>query len=473
MKKIFNTLICAILIVVLCLLAAKIINMHNNPRYLNDGYEEYYRKEVKDDKISELTEKDNTKDNLENSNNTSSKIAENVQNNTITKKNENKSKTNNNIKSEEIKTVTDDKKHETVVSYDKNANRKENNNIDTVNKEEPKVCSANEELDNETNTCVCKVDYEKDSNGICIKKETPAVTKNNLVSYNGWLKIKDNTLVNEKNEKIQLKGMSTHGLQWYGEYANEETIKDLKEMGSNLIRIAMYTEENGYISNRNIKEKVEKIVEIAKKEDMYVIIDWHILSDGDPLIHKEEAKEFFREMSLKYKDYPNVIYEICNEPNGNVTWENNIKPYAEEVIKEIRENSKKSIIIVGTPTWSQEVDKPANNKINDELVMYALHFYSGTHTEWLRERAKEALKEIPIFVSEWGVSDASGNGGVYKEETLKWLNFMKENNISWANWSLSNKNESSAMLIAGAPSNKISEEYLSESGIIVRDALKN
>ena len=297
--------------------------------------------------------------------------------------------------------------------------------------------------------------------------------KNNLVSYNGWLKIKDNTLVNEKNEKIQLKGMSTHGLQWYGEYANEETIKDLKEMGSNLIRIAMYTEENGYISNRNIKEKVEKIVEIAKKEDMYVIIDWHILSDGDPLIHKEEAKEFFREMSLKYKDYPNVIYEICNEPNGNVTWENNIKPYAEEVIKVIRENSKKSIIIVGTPTWSQEVDKPANNKINDELVMYALHFYSGTHTEWLRERAKEVLKEIPIFVSEWGVSDASGNGGVYKEETLKWLKFMKENNISWANWSLSNKNESSAMLITGAPSNKISEEYLSESGIIVRDALKN
>ena len=318
-------------------------------------------------------------------------------------------------------------------------------------------------------------DDNNESNNIEVVKPKYDIVyeKNNLVSYNGWLKIKDNTLVNEKNEKIQLKGMSTHGLQWYGEYANEETIKDLKEMGSNLIRIAMYTEENGYISNRNIKEKVEKIVEIAKKEDMYVIIDWHILSDGDPLIHKEEAKEFFREMSLKYKDYPNVIYEICNEPNGNVTWENNIKPYSEEVIKVIRENSKKSIIIVGTPTWSQEVDKPANNKINDELVMYALHFYSGTHTEWLRERAKEALKEIPIFVSEWGVSDASGNGGVYKEETLKWLKFMKENNISWANWSLSNKNESSAMLITGAPSNKISEEYLSESGIIVRDALKN
>ena len=175
-------------------------------------------------------------------------------------------------------------------------------------------------------------------------KEEKDAMKNNLVSYNGWLKIENNTLVNERKEKIRLKGISTHGLQWYSKYANYDMMKSLKEeLGINLFRIAMYTEENGYIYNKSLKNKVEEIVENAKKLDMYVIIDWHILSDGDPLMHKEEAKEFFREMSLKYKDYPNVIYEICNEPNGNVTWENNIKPYAEEVIKEIRENSKKSI----------------------------------------------------------------------------------------------------------------------------------
>ena len=305
-------------------------------------------------------------------------------------------------------------------------------------------------------------------------KEEKDVMKNNLVSYNGWLKIENNTLVNEKKEKIRLKGISTHGLQWYSKYANYDMMKSLKEeFDINLFRIAMYTEENGYIYNKSLKNKVEEIVENAKKLDMYVIIDWHILSDGDPLMHKEEAKEFFREMSLKYKDYPNVIYEICNEPNGNVTWENNIKPYAEEVIKEIRENSKKTIIIVGTPTWDQEVDKPAKNKINDELVMYALHFYSGTHTEWLRERVKEALKDIPIFVSEWGVSDASGNGGVYKEETIKWINFMKENNLSYAVWSLSDKNESSALLIPGASENKIIDDNLSEAGKLIKSVIKD
>lgn len=300
------------------------------------------------------------------------------------------------------------------------------------------------------------------------------IINDNLVSGNGWLKIKDNTLVNEKGEKIQLKGMSSHGIQWYSNFVNEEIINQLKtKWNSNLFRIAMYTEEGGYIQNKELKTKVENIVDTIIKLDMYVIIDWHILSDNDPLIHKEEAKEFFREMSSKYKDYPNVIYEICNEPNGNISWQNNIKPYAEEVISVIRENTKKSIIIVGTGTWSQDVDKAANNPINDENVMYALHFYSGTHTEWLRERAKSVLDKIPIFVSEWGTSDASGSGGVYIDESKKWITFMKENNISWANWSLCDKNESSALLLPGAKANSISDEYLSESGKIVKDAMKN
>lgn len=320
-----------------------------------------------------------------------------------------------------------------------------------------------------------KVEDIVKNNKVELKEETNDETKKytNLVSSNGWLKIENNTLVNEEGNKIQLRGMSTHGLQWYKEYANEDMIKSLRdEWNSNLFRIAMYTSENGYIQNKSLKEDVIKIVDIAIKLDMYVIIDWHILSDNDPLTYKEQAKEFFREMSQKYKDVPNVIYEICNEPNGNITWEGNIKPYAEEVINVIKENSKKSIIIVGTGTWSQDVDKAAANPINDDKVMYALHFYAGTHTEWLRERAKQALTKIPIFVSEWGTSAASGNGGVYLDEAKKWVDFMKENNISWANWSLCDKNESSALLLPNAPTTHIDDSYLSESGKFVKQAMK-
>jgi endoglucanase len=298
------------------------------------------------------------------------------------------------------------------------------------------------------------------------------VEPNNFVSYNGWLKIENNTLVNSKSEKIQLKGMSTHGLQWYSKYANYDMMKNLKEnWNSNLFRIAMYTTDGGYINDNSLKNKVEEIVDNAIKLDMYVIIDWHILNDGDPLTYISESKEFFNEMSAKYKDYPNVIYEICNEPNGNISWDNNVKPYAEEVINVIRKNTQNSIIIVGTTTWSQDVDKAANNPIDDKNTMYALHFYAGTHTDWLRNRVKEALEKIPIFVSEWGVSDASGNGGVYKEEAQKWVTFMNENNLSWANWSLSDKEESSALLLPGTGESDLSDTSLSESGKFIKEIM--
>lgn len=301
---------------------------------------------------------------------------------------------------------------------------------------------------------------------------TPIQTKNNLVSSNGWLKIQNKTLVNQYGNKIQLKGMSTHGIQWFGNYANKSMMQSLRDnWNSNLFRIAMYTNENGYLQNNSIKNKAYELIDAAINLDMYVIIDWHILSDGNPTDHLEESKQFFNEVSNKYKNYPNVIYEICNEPNGNISWENNIKPYAEQVINVIRKNSPNSIIIVGTGTWSQDVDKAANNPINDQNTMYALHFYSGTHTSWLRDRAQNVLNKIPIFVSEWGTSDASGNNGVYIDESQKWINFMKQNNLSWANWSLCDKQESSALLLPNAPTTYINDDYLSESGKFVKKAM--
>ena len=538
MKKFMSDVLCVFLIILSVIMIVFLLKNKNNPKYINKDYDSYYKNSslaMKDDLDNEkesIGKNYETNKNIENvsKNDNNSNLNEKIQNKKInTINNEEKTNitniTNNNVNNEtsnndkntnisnskdkeEKNNITNDTKEDYNSNSDvkKDNESKEENKIDNESKENNKNDQStnisndkdkeedktdnsdindnnqNDKEDNNSSNIPSNDEDKKDneSNDDSNQKNdennnlNDNKSKNNLVSYNGWLKIENNTLVNDKKEKIRLKGISTHGLQWYSKYANYDMMKSLKEeLGINLFRIAMYTEENGYIYNKSLKNKVEEIVENAKKLDMYVIIDWHILSDGDPLIHKEEAKEFFREMSLKYKDYPNVIYEICNEPNGNVTWENNIKPYAEEVIKEIRENSKKSIIIVGTPTWSQEVDKPAKNKINDEQVMYALHFYSGTHTEWLRERVKEALKDIPIFVSEWGVSDASGNGGVYKEETIKWINFMKENNLSYAVWSLSDKNESSALLVSGASANMVTENSLSEAGKLIKSVIKD
>ena len=272
-----------------------------------------------------------------------------------------------------------------------------------------------------------------------------------FVGQHGWLKVSGNHLVDQNNAPVQLRGMSSHGLQYYGHFVNEGAMRYTRDKwGASLFRVAMMTIEGGFINNNSLKYKVIEAADAAIRLGIYVIIDWHILHDNDPLTYKYQAMNFFREMAARYRNNPHVLYEICNEPN-QVSWKYNIKPYAEAVIPVIREQSPDSVIIVGTNSWSQDVDEIASAPLPFSNVLYSLHFYANTHTQWLRDKAQRALDNgTPIFVTEWGTSDASGNGYVNISESDRWIDFMNRNGISWANWSLSDKSENSAALNPGS-----------------------
>lgn len=270
---------------------------------------------------------------------------------------------------------------------------------------------------------------------------------------NGRLSIKNGRVVNKKGKTFVIKGVSTHGLAWYPEYVNKRAFKRLRDKwGVNTVRLAMYTAEyNGYCSGGSksqLKELIDKGVRYATDLGMYVIIDWHILSDGNPLTHKSEANRFFKEIAKKYARYGNVMYEICNEPNGGEGSWANIKKYSKTIIKTIRSVNKKAIIIVGTPTWCQEVDKPQADPIKGfKNLAYSFHFYAGTHKEDLRSRLESAVKSgLPVIVTEFGISDASGSGGVYEAEGNRWMKLLDKYGIGRVCWNLSNKDESSALL---------------------------
>jgi endoglucanase len=180
---------------------------------------------------------------------------------------------------------------------------------------------------------------------------------------------------------------------------------------------------------------------------MYAIIDWHVSNARpNPLDHKDEAVQFFKKMSEKYASYENVIYEICNEPSGGTSW-SDIKKYANAVIPAIRKNAPDSVIIVGTPTWSQDVDKAAEDPLEYKNVMYAFHFYAGTHKADMRKKVQAAHdKGLPIFVSEFGTCNADGQSGVNTKEADKWIKLLDKNSISYVNWSLCNKNEAASII---------------------------
>lgn len=301
----------------------------------------------------------------------------------------------------------------------------------------------------------------------------------NFVEAHGRLQIKGSQLVDQNFEPLQLKGMSSHGLQWYQgyAYANLNTMKKLRdEWNQTVFRAAMYTAEGGYLQNpETLKARVHEIVKAAIELNTYVIIDWHILSDRNPMWNKDQAKVFFSEMAQAYSKYPNVMYELANEPNGgDVTWWNAIKPYALEVIPEIRKYDPYGVIIVGTGTWSQDVQDPAKDPIKMDNIMYTCHFYAGTHGDWLRQRVSSAMASgIAIFVTEWGTMGSSGDGGINYGETDAWMKFLKEKKISWANWSLSNSGQTHSILKNYANTQGgWGENEITESGKLVRKYMK-
>ena len=317
-----------------------------------------------------------------------------------------------------------------------------------------------------------------------------AVVTDRIVDTYGQLSVSGSSLVNEAGEPVQLRGMSSYSL---GDFMNEAFIQTLaQDWACDIFRVAMYTDrmQGGcYVGDEdNVFSKVCRLVDLCIDQGIYVIIDWHILEDGDPNKNTEAAIDFFDRMSAIYGDYPNVIYEICNEPNGEryddrsqqVDWEC-IKTYAEQVIPAIRANDPDNIIIVGTPTWSQDVDIVSLDPLDEENVMYTFHFYAGSHGQDIRDRVQTAIDNgLPIFVTEWGTSLDTGGGGVYPEETLEWTDFMAENNLSWCNWSIGGSvAESSnalryntrALTAQEKPLGHWPDEFISESGLLIRSIL--
>ncbi len=299
----------------------------------------------------------------------------------------------------------------------------------------------------------------------------PAVTAETVTGKAaGQLHVDGIHLENSNNEVVQLKGVSTHGLAWYPQYVNEDAFRTLRDdWHANVVRLAMYTAESGGYCSGGNQEQLKELIDTGVKEaadlGMYVIIDWHILSDSSPMQNQVQAESFFDEMSKKYADYDNVLYEICNEPQ-NSPWSSVIKPYAEDIIPIIRANSPKAVIIVGTNTWSQDVDEVVSDPLSFDNVMYALHFYAGTHKEALRSKLGTALQAgIPVFVSECSICDASGNGGIDYDSAQAWLNLLNTQQVSFIAWSLSNKAETSALISSFCDKTSgWTEDDLSETG---------
>ncbi|KAJ8917484.1 hypothetical protein NQ315_005533 [Exocentrus adspersus] len=307
----------------------------------------------------------------------------------------------------------------------------------------------------------------------------PSASKDALlepVSKHGQLSVNGIDLVDEKGEKVQLKGMGLFWSIWMPYYYNKTTVDGVKNLcHSNLVRpmIAVDTQDGGYLTDPDYEDALtDAVIDAAIADDIYVMVDWQ---DFEAENHLEQSLKFFDRLSKKYGSYPNIIYEPYNEPK-TLEWSELVKPYHEAVIATIRANDPDNVIVLGTPWYSQRLDLASADPLaNQSNIMYSLHFYSGTHKADIRDTARQAIKRgLPVFVSEYGVVNADGDGPVDKEETALWYEFVEEFGLSTVNYAISDKAEGCAAMLPNSGVEHVCEEaYLTESGKMAVDFNKS
>ena len=287
----------------------------------------------------------------------------------------------------------------------------------------------------------------------------------------GQLQVNGAQLCDQQGRPVILRGVSLGWHNLWPRFYNKKVVQTLhNDWHASVVRAAMgILIEDNYLENPKFAMQcITPVIESAIKNDVYVIIDWH-----SHVLQTKEARQFFGQMAKKYGKYPHVIYEIYNEPVED-TWAD-LKKYATEVIGEIRKYDADNIVLVGCPHWDQDIHLVAESPLEGfSNIMYTVHFYAATHGEYLRERTEAAVKKgIPVFISESGATEASGDGKIDPESEEQWIQMCERLGISWVCWSISDKNESCSMLLPRATATgPWSDDVIKEYGKLVKGLLK-
>ena len=282
----------------------------------------------------------------------------------------------------------------------------------------------------------------------------PTPVAGGLVERHGKLRVVGRQLSDAKGVAMQLRGVSFFWINWQEDNLKSSAVEFMvNKMGATVVRVPVPAFEYAK-GGASWDARMRMIASWARDNGIYVIIDWHM--EDDPNAYLKEAADFWDKTSSFFANDPHVLYEICNEPKF-VGW-SEIKSYAKTIIPIIRRNDSSTVIIVGTPEWSRRTIRAAEDPLTvddkgDSVrnVMYTYHGYAATHG--MADDLKGVLEKVPVFATEWSVTESSGTGRIDWAKSRRFVEFLNANpyqKVSWSQWSWVDKRENSALLKPGS-----------------------
>ena len=288
------------------------------------------------------------------------------------------------------------------------------------------------------------------------------------VAANGKLHVQGSYLLNERGDTVQLRGVASHGLQWFSKFyaAGDAFGAAADQWGADVIRLTLYLSEDGYLTSKTITKAqfdrmIDDYVKVCVQKGIYVILDWHVHKPGYPAYYLPQAKDFFTRMSAKYAKLPNVMWEICNEPSSaplteiqsgqpgvtdpghDVAW-SEIVAYAKEVVPLIKANNPDAVILVGTPSWSSlGISSKGNdawkeiaaNKLSYSNVLYVIHYYAASHN--FQAAYEAASQQLPLFSTEWAAAGFQETSSNDEGKGQAYADMLRRRKIGWCYWNYS------------------------------------
>jgi endoglucanase len=292
------------------------------------------------------------------------------------------------------------------------------------------------------------------------------------VARHGPLHVAGGRVVDRHGQPVTLRGMSLLWSQWAPQYYAADTVSWLaQDWKVTAVRAAIAAEgaDSALLHMDREIAKAGTVIDAAVAQGIYVIVDWHAHRQ-----HPEEAERFLTNLARRYGHLPNVIWEPFNEPlRDNVDWSRDVKPFHQRMVAAIRNADPDNLIVLGSPSWSQDVDLAARDPVAGENLVYTLHYYAATHKADLRAKADAALAAgLALMITEYGVVEATGNGPVDIQSSQEWWDWAEANGVSYLAWSIGDRNETSAALQPGAPAWGWGDGQLTPAGRLMRSHLR-